>query len=623
MSITPQFLDELRNRLTVSEIVGRRVKLVKKGREFHGLCPFHSEKSPSFTVNDDKGFYHCFGCGKHGDVVRFSMEAEGLGFREAIEQLAGLAGLPMPVESSEDRQKAEQRQDIYEVLEAAAKFFEAQLAAPSAQKARDYLGKERGLRPEVITQFRLGFAPPNNDFLTRALRAKGAEINMLVEAGLSKVPEDGRDPYDYFRDRIMFPIRDRQGRVIAFGARAFGDIKPKYLNSPDSPVFHKGRGLYNIDLARETAYKSGEILVCEGYMDVIALAQAGLPQAVAPLGTAITEDQIQMLWRVAPEPLMCLDGDSAGQRAAFRAADRALPLLKPGHSLRFAWLPAGEDPDSLVKSQGVEAIRALIAAAQPLSEVLWRGVMEGRSLDTPERQAEARKLLFDQAGSIKDPTVKEFYFGHFRNRLDQLFGTGKRTQAKYSQKKPFQPQTGYVRKPLFDTRTTGPLGGLMSSANRVATATHPRERAMLAALINHPSLFEVLGEELSALRFQDTALDKLLRELISIHAQSVTLDEVILKNALAERGYGDVVEELTGVKSLANVGFARKVLMINQVEAAFRDEMRLHRIHNDLREESLTATADLVRNTSDAEWQRFGARKRQVEAEKGEKDSEG
>ena len=387
MAFTPDFLDEIRARLSVSDVVGRRVRLTKAGREHKGLCPFHNEKTPSFYVNDDKGFFHCFGCGAHGDVFGFTMRAEGLEFREAVERMAGLAGLQLPVESPAERERAEQRKTLHQVVEAACAWFEAQLRAPGGRAALAYL-RDRGLDDATIKAFRLGFAPDGRTALKDALKAQGIDESQALEAGLLVKPEGGGESYDFFRGRVMFAINDRRGQVVAFGGRVMGDGQPKYLNSRDTPLFDKGRMLYALDKAREGVRGGAELIVVEGYMDVIALHAAGFSGAVAPLGTAFTEAQIEQLWKLAPEPIVCFDGDAAGQRAALRAADRALPILAPGLSLRFAVMPLGDDPDSLVRKRGPEALRDVLRHAKPLSDVVWESEVVGRVLETPEQRAE-------------------------------------------------------------------------------------------------------------------------------------------------------------------------------------------------------------------------------------------
>ena len=394
MAFPQEFLDRIRAMVPIADVVGRKVRLTKRGREHTGLCPFHNEKTPSFTVSEDKGFYHCFGCGAHGDVISFVVEQEGLSFPEAVEKLAGEAGLEVPKSSPQERQREERRGTLYDVVEEACRWYEQQLASKDGQAARDYLSG-RGIDRETREAFRLGYAPGGRGALRQAMHARGYKDDQLIAAGLLKQPEDGGSPRDYLFDRVIFPITDRRGHVIAFGGRTMGEAKAKYLNSPESELFHKGRVLYNLARARRAARDTGELIVAEGYMDVIALAQAGFPAAVAPLGTAITEEQIAELWRLADEPVVCLDGDSAGRRAGYRLIERALPQLKPGFSLRFALLPQGEDPDSLVSAQGAQAFRKIVDGARPLAELLWMKQVENRPLDTPERRAGLRQALRD------------------------------------------------------------------------------------------------------------------------------------------------------------------------------------------------------------------------------------
>ena len=414
MTFTPQFLDEIRTRLPCSEVIGRRVRLVKKGREFGGLCPFHNEKTPSFWVNDEKGFFHCFGCGAHGDVIGFSMRIDNLSFPETVEKLANEAGLEMPRFTPQERERAERQLTLHEVVEAACAWFEKQLLAPSGRAGLDYL-YGRGLSDDTIKRFRLGFAPDGRAALKTALLAAGFKEPLLLEAGLIVTPDDGRDSFDFFRGRVIFPIMDRRGRAIAFGGRIMGDGQPKYLNSRDTPLFDKGRTLYALDKARAgvgggAGRPPAELLVAEGYMDVIALHEAGFNGAVAPLGTAVTPEQIQALWKLAPEPIICLDGDAAGQRAALRAADRALPLLRPGYSLRFATLTDGDDPDSLIRKSGPEAFAELLGRARPLIDIVWESETAGQSIDTPERRAGLEERLKKRLSVIEDRSVQQQYF---------------------------------------------------------------------------------------------------------------------------------------------------------------------------------------------------------------------
>src|SRR5437763_2749083 len=424
MAFPPGFLDELRARIPLGSLVGRHVRLLRRGRELAGLCPFHHEKTPSFYVVEDKGFFHCFGCGAHGDAVGYLMRAENLDFIEAIERLAAEAGLAVPQQTPQERERAQRQKTLLEALAAAANFYEARLWSPAGARAREYLAA-RGLDEETIRRFRLGWAPSPQEIgdrqaLRRALSGEFPEA-LLVEGGLLRQPETG-EPYDYFRGRVLFPIGDRAGRVIAFGGRTMGDDQPKYLNSPDTPLFEKGRVLYawaaaRANLGRETDTDALPVIVVDGYMDVIALHRAGFATAVAPLATALTEAHLRELWRLSPEPILCLDGDTAGQRAMLRALHRALPLLQPGRSLRFAVLPAGEDPDSLVRNGGSPAFAEILAAARPLSEVLWHSELAARPIDTPERRADLESRLMADAGLITDRSVQSEYPRFLRDRL--------------------------------------------------------------------------------------------------------------------------------------------------------------------------------------------------------------
>jgi DNA primase len=362
MSLPRGFLDELRARVSIVDVVARKVRLTRKGHEYSGLCPFHNEKTPSFTVSAEKGFYHCFGCGAHGDAISFEMRAQGLSFMEAVERLAAQAGMQVPQSSPEEAAQSRRAATVLEALEAACKFYEQRLRLPEGREALAY-AQGRALSEETIARFRLGYAPTGNA-LKAALVRDGWDESTLAEAGLIGVPDDGRSSYDILRGRLTFPITDKRGRVIAFGGRSLGDGQPKYLNSPDTPVFHKGHVLYGLAQARAAAFESGRVVVVEGYMDAIAMSQAGLAEVVAPLGTALTEGHLAELWRLADEPILCFDGDAAGQRAARRAAERALPELKPGKSLRFALVVGGKDPDEVLRERGRAAMDAVLAAAR-------------------------------------------------------------------------------------------------------------------------------------------------------------------------------------------------------------------------------------------------------------------
>ena len=501
MAFSPQFLDELRARVTLADVVGKRVRLTRRGREHLGLCPFHKEKTPSFTVNEDKGFYHCFGCGAHGSAIDFVMHTEGLSFPEAVERLAGEAGLAVPASTPESRERERKRQTLIDATEAACRLFERNLRLPEGRAAMEYL-QRRGLRPETVERFRLGYAFDAKGALKGALAREGIPEALLIEAGLLIKPEEeGRPSYDRFRGRVMFPIADRRGRVIAFGGRVLGEGEPKYLNSPETPLFHKGSNLYALSHAIPAARAEGRLVVGEGYMDVIALHQAGFAYTVAPLGTALTEDQLVLLWRLVREPILCFDGDLAGRRAAARAAERALPLLKSGFGLRFAELPEREDPDSLIRNQGAQAMARVLEAAVPLSEVLWRIETEGRGIASPEARATLEEKLKAHAVRIQDPTLRGHFLGFFRDRLwRELKGAGGA---------PAPRSFPGGRRPLG-------VPGVRLRTGAPTSATAQAERILIAIVANHPRLFHEIEDAFGATLFADPELDRLRQAMVSL-----------------------------------------------------------------------------------------------------------
>ena len=430
---TPDFLDELKARLRPSDIVGRHVKLKKQGNEFAGLSPFTNEKTPSFFVNDQKGFYHCFSSGNHGDVIKFLQETQGLSFVEAVTALAEEAGLPIPEDEPGERDRAEKQKGLSEACDAAAAFFAAMLKRNDGRDAFNYL-EGRGVTDAQIEAFNIGFAPNDRSALKDYLINKGYREEVLVETGLIIKPDDGGASYDRFRGRVMFPILGARGGAIAFGGRALDpNARAKYLNSPETPLFHKGHVLYNFAAARKEAHEKGApLIVCEGYMDVVGLWGAGFKHAVAPLGTALTENQLALLWRVSDEPLLCFDGDRAGLGAAYRSVDRALPLLKPGKSLSFAFLPEGQDPDDVVQARGGPAFQNMLDGANPLVDVLWRRETDGKQLDTPERRAALRTDLRGLVKSIADKDVRAAYGADLAKRLDGFFCAAAKASARLS-----------------------------------------------------------------------------------------------------------------------------------------------------------------------------------------------
>ncbi len=541
MAFSEQFLEELRARAGLADVISRRVKLTRKGREHLGLCPFHKEKTPSFTVNEEKGFYHCFGCGAHGSVFDFVMETDGLSFPEAVEKLAQEAGLEVPRATPEDRERQKQRQTLFDVTEKACLFFERQLRMPEGKRALDYL-KRRGLDDDVIKRFRLGFAPDGRGVLKAALAKEGVDESLMVGAGMLIKPEDSnRDTYDRFRSRVMFPITDHRDRVIAFGGRILESppagpetdksAAPKYLNSPETALFRKGRVLYGQKLASGPARKAGIVIVTEGYTDVIALHRAGFEYAVAPLGTALTEDQIRLLWRIVPEPVLCFDGDPAGQKAASRAAERALPLLASGYGLRFAMLPRDEDPDSLIQSGGPDAMTRVIEGAIPLSEVLWRMETGGRLPKTPEDRAALQKRLKDYSRQITDSTLRAHFSSLFNDRI--WSGTGRRGGGRSG--RGGDKAAGWTPSMHLGPETAAKPG---------LRALERAQRVLLAILINHPEIFDRVEETLGKFSFGEASLDQLRQELISVLLKDADMEPDGVREVLRERGFTESLEVL-------------------------------------------------------------------------------
>jgi len=555
MAFSPDLLDEIRTRIPVSEVCGRRVRLNRRGREFVGLSPFNNEKTPSFTVNDQKGFYHCFSSGKHGDIFSFVMETEGLSFPEAVEKLAGEAGVELPRRTQDDELREKKRATLYDVMEAACVWFEARLFGADGAAALCYL-RERGLDDATIRRFRLGYAP-DGPGLARALKQRDMDETLLVEAGLLRRLEDGRPAFAFFRDRVMFPIADMRGRVIAFGGRLLGDANAaKYINSPDTLLFDKGRTLYNIGPARQAAHDTGRLLVTEGYMDVIALATAGFEAAVAPLGTALTETQIRALWRLAPEPILCFDGDAAGVRAADRAAERALPLLEAGRSLRFAYLPAGQDPDTLIRGAGPAAMEAAIRDARPLVSVVWEMEARAGPADTPERRADFERRLRQRVGQIGDQAVRRHYGEALRARLNEAFEAPRRA-------------AGAVRRG-GKTRNFSPLGVRVNLSGLAMGGARRRQEALIAALVNHPGLMGRFEDILMRVAL-DPDLERILQEIHGLLADTPDLDTERLRRHLSATSVSELVNKVLGRGVLLHASFARPDAPDEDAEAGVKD----------------------------------------------------
>ncbi|THD42295.1 MAG: DNA primase [Bradyrhizobium sp.] len=579
MKFSAEFLEEIRARIPVSQVVGARVKLRKTGREFSGLSPFNSEKTPSFTVNDQKGFYHDFSSGKHGDIFTFLMETEGLSFPEAVERLAGAAGVAMPARTREGEAREQKRAGLHDVLALAAKAFETTLHEPLGAKARGYLA-DRRIDPATQRLFGLGYSAPDRFALREALAAKGVDSAQMIEAGLLIHGEDIAVPYDRFRDRVMFPIHDRSGRVVAFGGRAMeAGAKAKYLNSPEGELFHKGGLLYNHHRARKAAHDKSELVVVEGYVDVIAMTQAGFAHTVAPLGTALTPEQCALLWTMAEEPILCFDGDKAGRKAAHRAIDTALPLIAPGKTLRFALLPEGQDPDDLVRSGGAPAIAEALGRARPLADMLFDRETEERAFDTPEKRAALERRLRELIGQIADDTLRRHYGLDMERRLSQFLGLGAPADTRPDRReRSFRGgrRTGFV--------DPGPRVGIAGQAlaaqpRRLASRPReaPRELAILAVLIGHPSLIEPRIEDVAGVEFASPALSAFRDRLLSQPVEAFASAES-LADTLAGAGLGPERERILALAAaMANWWCLRAEAEVSDAEHVLRQTLALQR----------------------------------------------
>ncbi|MFM9943442.1 MAG: DNA primase [Hyphomicrobiaceae bacterium] len=633
MRYPPHILDEIRARLPVSQVVARKVALKKAGREYKGLSPFKVEKSPSFFVNDQKGFYHCFASGAHGDIFRFVMETEGLSFPETVERLAAEAGvsLPKPAELTPEAARQEQvRLSLYDLIEASARFFEDKLKAPEGQEARRYLEK-RGLKRETVAEFRMGYAPGSRTALKQYLAAQGFTVEAMVESGMLIGGDDIPSPYDRFRNRVMFPIADAKGRLIAFGGRALeADVPAKYLNSPETPLFHKGAVLFNAHRARPLAYDKDRVVAVEGYMDVIALAEAGFGETVAPLGTALTENQVQLLWRMAPEPILCFDGDSAGRKAAFRAVDTVLPLLKPGFSLQFAFLPDGLDPDDLIRQQGPAAFETVLTSRRkPLFDVLIeKEELAGGPTATPEQRSALEQRLKALVARIGDGTVRSHYEMELRQVLwertkrevrqgvarggaMQGSGSGLRrnnTQVDWRVRERARlngPMTGGGGRGRAGGRSAPVLAAIASNelVERQSTMP-PREALLLATLLNHPGLIAEEAEVISDLTFMSEPANRLRDALLSFATEEKSLDRAALATQLSDLGLATVVALVQRAITHKGDKFAEPEADPATVDKGWRHAVALHQ-QEALRRELDAAVQGWEREGSEEAFQRI------------------
>lgn len=514
-----KFLDELRARISIADVIGEKTKLVKRGREYLGLCPFHQEKTPSFTINESKGFYHCFGCGAHGDIVKFLMDSENLPFIEAVHKLANRCGMELPSFSQKSQEENAKRKSLYEIMEMAVAFYEKNLRMPIGAQGLAYFRNKRGLSDETIKKFRLGYAGGNNG-LKALLISKGISEKDMVELGLLTIPEnDSRQPYDFFRERVMIPIFDRQNHVIAFGGRIMDNGQPKYLNSPETPIFNKRRILYNMNNARESSYNHKRLIICEGYMDVIALDSFGFDYAVAPLGTALTEEQILEAWKVCHTPTLCFDGDSAGIKAAIRSIDRVLPILRAGYSVNYIFLRESKDPDELLHTFGAQKFEEYLQKAKPLVDILWHKCKMNKETETPEQKALLEKETIEEVNKIKDLKIRSYYMQEMKQRIYYSFGRGSMHKTEKNKdntsQKPTKMNNADRQKSLNHFVKKPPLNNLIL-------------RSMVAGMITYPELIGRYEEKLASFELDKSVMTKILLEILELHQNNEISDSEVL-----------------------------------------------------------------------------------------------
>ena len=563
-----RFLDEIRAKVPIADVVGERVKLVRKGREYTGLCPFHNEKTPSFTVNEAKGFYHCFGCGAHGDVIKFEMEAGGLPFMDAVTKLANRAGLKVPQFSRENEEEAKHRSSWYEIMELACGFFEKNLLLPSGHEALDYLTR-RGFDNSIIKKFRLGYAPDNNG-LHAYLTSKNVSESDMIELGLAVLSEKNGKVYDFFRNRVIIPIFDKRDRIIGYGGRVMGNEQPKYLNSPETPIFNKRKVLYNLNYARDKAYENKRIVICEGYMDVIAQSKYGFDYAVAPLGTALTEDQIQEAWKICLEPTLCFDGDGAGIRAAIRSVDRVLPILKAGYSLKYVFLPDKMDPDEFLKAKGAEEYEKAITNTMPLADLLWRKNIQAQPTNTPEQKAMFEKNIYEEIAKITDEKVRGYYQQDMRNRI-------------YSELRAPQQPAAKISAAGTQRQTPPPARRIVREQLKVRHNLDEKvARFILSAFVCYPELIGEFEEKVGMFEIGNAELSMFWEKMADISREHEQLDAETLWCELASAGLDKIASSLWELKMLK-----QQKPFINKLREEINNkilEMQLGQIEKDIKE---------------------------------------
>lgn len=613
MRFSPSFLDEIRERVPISSVIGGRVtwdrrKTNASRGDYWACCPFHGEKSPSFHCEDRKGRYHCFGCGVSGDHFRFLTELDGMSFPEAVERVAEMAGVPMPARDPEAEKREKVRASLTEVMDMAARFFQEQLQAQAGAAARAYL-RDRGLTSATQQRFRLGYAPDSRNALKNFLAGKNVTVEQMEACGLLVHGEDIPVSYDRFRDRIMFPIEDARERVIAFGGRAMSpEVAAKYLNSNDTELFHKGEVLYNLARARKGQGRGGQVIAVEGYMDVIALAQAGIENAVAPLGTALTERQLELLWRLSAEPVLCFDGDQAGLKAAWRAADLALPAIAPGRSVRFALMPEGQDPDDLVKAGGADAFGRVLAEARPLAEMIWQRETAGGVFDTPERRADLEKRLRELAGRIRDESVRRHYGQDMRERVQAYFGSSRTEKRPWQENRPWQESgpSGRGRAAHAAGRLAVSPSLARSALVRQSAGTMPlRETVILVSLVNHPGLIDENFDAVERLDFPHPDLKSLHGGLLDAVAHDAAATREAVVNWLARAGLGPAWEAAEALVRRARQWPALAEAARDDAREAFLQALHLHRSAGALHRELKAAEAALASEPTEENYRQL------------------
>ncbi|RUW88717.1 DNA primase [Mesorhizobium sp. M7A.F.Ca.US.010.02.1.1] len=611
MRFPPAFLDEIRDRVPISSVIGQRVAWDRKKTnaprgDYWACCPFHGEKSPSFHCEDKKGRYHCFGCSVSGDHFKFLTELDGMSFPEAVEKIADMAGVPMPVRDAQEERREKERASLTDVMEMATAFFQERLQGPEGAKARAYL-RDRGLTPATQQSFRLGFAPDSRNALKEHLAAKGVPKADIEACGLVRHGDDIPVSYDWFRDRIMFPIPDSRGKIIAFGGRALQpDALAKYMNSPDTELFHKGNVLYNFARARTALAKGGTVIAVEGYMDVIALAQAGFENVVAPLGTALTENQLELLWRMAPEPMLCFDGDKAGLKAAWRAADMALPSVQAGRSARFALLPEGKDPDDLVKAEGPDAFRRVLAEARPLVDLLWMRETAGGVFDTPERRAELEKTLRELTSRIRDESLRYHYQQEMRERVLSFFGSQRGTRQsrqdwKQGQGKTAAPGGQFAKAGSGRMAITESLGQ-SALVKRGGEGMSVREATIIVALVNHPALIDENFAHIEFLDLANSDLRRLHGAILDAMAHDMANDRQAVIATIERAGCAEIWERAVGLIRRMRQWPALETAALEDARDAFSQALHLQRSARTLHKELKQAEAALATDPTDENY---------------------